>query len=171
LNLDKREVYDSWAYFKYLFGNLDKEKIRLEDRLKELKKIMTSSITYPTNEIELYINLGALFLFTKKIEVIFGSRYILISYLITLAVTFLSFIPCNVSTKFKNNDKYFNPNTFNFVFSQIIFMKYRIEYLNSPLLNLAFLSVLLYLILPEGYYNNYETKNVLLSALLTSAIL
>lgn len=109
-------------------------------------------------------------MFSRKIEVVFGSRYILLSYLVTLAVTSLSFLPCNVAHRL-NLEHHSNPNALNFVFSQIIFMKYRMEYLNSPMLNLAFLSVLVYLILPEGYFDYHETRNILLSALVTSAML
>lgn len=131
---------------------------------------MNLCLSSPINIYELSVSLASLLLFSRKIEVVFGSRYIFISYLITLFVTSISFLPCNIAHKI-SLDHVSNPNAFNFVFSQIIFMKYRMEYLNSPLLNIAFLSVLVYLILPESYYDNHETRNILLSALITSAIL
>lgn len=132
---------------------------------------MNKSLSQPTNEYELGITLGCLLLLSRKVEVIFGSRYILASYLITLLVTSLSFLPCNITPRMNIVENLSNPNVFNFVFSQIIFTTYRLQYLNSPLLNAAFLGILVYSILPEGYFLYYETRNIWLSGLLTSALL
>jgi len=64
-----------------------------------------------------------------------------------------------------------NPNSMNFVFSQLLFMKYRLEYLNSPLLNIAFLSLLVYLILPDKYNATHEARNIILSGLISSILI
>ncbi len=131
---------------------------------------MNLCLSSPLNKYELAISLSSLFLFSRKMEVIYGSRYIFLSYLIVLVVTSLSFLPCNVGHKL-NMEHLSNPNALNFAFSQIIFMKYRMEHLNSILINLAYISVFIYLILPEGYSEYHEVRNIILSAVVTSAIL
>ena len=129
---------------------------------------MNLSLTSPLNEVELGINLASLFYFSRKIEVVFGKRYIFYTYLITLGVTALSFLPCNMM---KNVDDNVNPNSLNLVFSQIIYMKYRLEYLNNPFLNFVFLLLIIYLIFPDNYLGYHETRNILLSALISSSLL
>lgn len=127
-------------------------------------------LSSPVNNFELIANLVSLMLFSRKIEIIFGSKYILITYLITLCVTCLSFLPCNMQHMDTTKD-IINPNSLNLVMSQIIFMKYRLEYLNSPLLNIAFLSLLISIILPDGLLRDHEARNILLSALISSVVI
>lgn len=164
---EKSDIYDSWSYFKYKFRKIEKEEIKWQENLKEFYK-MNLCLSTPVNKIELGLNLSALLLFSRKMEVIFGSRYVFITYLITLGITALSFLPCNMEHKVTQEG--INPNSLNFAFSQIIFIKYRLEYLNSPLLNIAFLSVLLYFF-HNSFIFDYETRNILLSALVSSVVI
>jgi hypothetical protein len=129
---------------------------------------MNTSLFFPINKFELLINLSTLILFSRKVEMIYGSRYILIPYLICSLVTFISFMPCNMDSRINRSHSNFNPNALNFTLSQIIFMKYRLKYLNTNFLSLCFLGTFIFLILPESYTYHNENRNILLSALLTS---
>ena len=129
---------------------------------------MNTSLIFPINKYELLINLSTLLLFSRKVEMIYGSKYILIPYLICSFVTFLSFMPCNMESKLNKSNYNFNPNGLNFTLSQILFMRYRLEYLHSPLLTLCFLGTFVFILLPESYTYQNENRNILLSALLTS---
>jgi len=123
---------------------------------------MNLCLTSPVRLNELYINLACFFLFTRKIEIIYGSKFILLTYIINLSVTALSFLPCNVRNKI-NFDK-INQNSLNLVISHIIFMKFRLAYLHSLYLDLAFYSLLIYLLRNL----DYEFRNIYLSGLLSS---
>ena len=127
---------------------------------------MNTSLFFPINKYELLVNLSTLLLFSRKVEMIYGSRYIIIPYLICYGVTFLSFLPCNMDNRINKTHSNFNPNALNFSLSQILFCKYRLELMNSPLLSISFLAAFVFILLPESYTYENENRNVLLSALL-----
>lgn len=128
---------------------------------------MNTSLFFPINPIELGINLGTLLFFSRKVEIIYGSRYILIPYLICMGVTLLSFLPCNMDNRINKTYSGFNPNSLNFSISQILFIKYRLELMSSPLLTFSFIGAFLFVILPESYTFISEQRNILLSTFLT----
>ena len=130
---------------------------------------MNTSLFFPINKYEFFINLSTLLLFSRKVEMIYGSKYILIPYLICSGVLFISFLPCNMDSRMNKTYSNFNPNAIDFSVSQILFYKYRLELMNTGLLSICFWSTCMFYLLPESYTNNlYENRNIFLTALLSS---
>lgn len=84
---DYRYMYNAWDMFEDM---MDEESQFIN--LQSLKRKF-STLTYPKNEQELFINVAALTFLSRPVELILGSKILIYNFLICQALTMITNIP------------------------------------------------------------------------------
>lgn len=142
---DERYMYDSWELFEYML-NEDQRWINLE----KIRKCI-STLTYPKNEEELKYNMWTLFLFSRPLELMMGSKMIIYNFAFCQVLTGLCFLPL-YANKLSTNQK-INPHALTLTFSTLM------VYYQNPFASLHMKGLAIFSWIYLMWFYNYEYEN------------
>lgn len=157
--------YDPWDKYKFIFDDKNIPQ-NLTDKFREFGKNMGKiavTMNYPKNINELIGNTCLLWLFSRPIELLLGSKVVAMTYLTSHFFTFLCFLP--IPTNMIKNSVEMNP--YAFTFSASVALLFNFTGATRAYRFLGFLSWVPFILILLNYTNDmYETRPIFLSSLL-----
>jgi hypothetical protein len=157
--------YDPWDKYKFIFDDKNIPQ-NLSDKFLEFGKNMGKiavTMNYPKNINELFANTCLLWLFSRPMELLLGSKVVAMTYLTSHLFTFLCFLP--IPSNMIKNSVEMNPYAFTFSGSVALLFNF-----TGATRAYRFLGVLSWvpfiLILVNLSHDMYETRPIFLTALL-----
>jgi hypothetical protein len=166
-DLIEKYYYDPWDKYKYIF----EEKIKANENTEKILEFMKNmgkifiTINSPKSEKEFAISCSYLLLFTRPLEIFFGSKLILYTYLFSHLFTFFCFLPLPQNAIRNNIDA--NPYAYCFSMTTAILFSFTGATKSFILVSkLSFLALLYYLYI--SFNENYETRPIFMAAIIMS---
>jgi hypothetical protein len=161
----EKYFYDPWDKFKFIFEDKDQSHSLSEKSLEFLKNMgkIAFTINYPKNQNELAASTGLLWLFSRPLELMLGSKVIAYTFLTSQMFTFLCFLPSPYNT-IKNS---FDNNLYSMSFSGATALLFCFTGATRSFRFLAPLSYIpLILFLGNPFPESYEVRPAMLTALM-----